>query len=111
MPYMTENVIVSNSYDPKGQNENSDKHELMIKYQLSTPDNVDVVQMINFTVKKSKTSIFDPHLTHWDKLKILKPYCTSTRHISFHILEYNFSSPEYKKSFSDNFTKTVIFGP
>ena len=52
MPYMTENVIVSNSYDPKGQNENSDKHELMIKYQLSTPDNVDVVQMINFTVKK-----------------------------------------------------------
>ena len=79
-PYSTLNTIVSNSYDPKRQNENSDKHQLMIKYQLSTPDNVDVVQMINFTVKK-KTSIYDPHLTQWDKFKILKPYCTSTRPI------------------------------
>ena len=49
----------------------------ILEYQLSTPENVDGVQVTNFTEKK-ETSIFDPHLTPRDKMKILKPFCTST---------------------------------
>ena len=51
----------------------------ILEYQLSTSENVDVVQLTNFTAKNGK-SFFDPHLTPRDKMKILKPYCTSTGH-------------------------------
>ena len=50
-----------------------------LEYQLYTSENVDVVQVTNFTEKKEK-SFLDPHLTPRDKMKIPKPYCTSTGH-------------------------------
>ena len=34
----------------------------ILEFQLSTPENVDVVQVTNFTEKR-KPSFFDPHLT------------------------------------------------
>ena len=51
----------------------------ILEYQLSTSENVDVVQVTNFNTKKEK-SFFDPHLTPWDKMKMPKPYCASTGH-------------------------------
>ena len=51
----------------------------ILEYQLSTSENVDVVQVTNFTEKKEK-SFFDPYLTLRDKIKIPKPYCASTGH-------------------------------
>ena len=51
----------------------------ILEYQLSTSENVDLVQVTNFTEKKEK-SFFDPHLTPRDKMKILKTYCASTGH-------------------------------
>ena len=50
----------------------------ILEYQLSTSENVDVVQVTNF--KEKKKSCFDPHLTPRGKMKILKPYCASTGH-------------------------------
>ena len=44
---MTENVIVRPSYDRRGQNENYEANHIL-EYQLSTPQNVDVVQETNF---------------------------------------------------------------
>ena len=48
--YMIENVIVRPSYDPRGQNEKSKYYCTfarqsihILEYQLSTPENVDVV--------------------------------------------------------------------
>ena len=38
----------------------------ILEFQLSTPENVDVVQLKNFTQKK-ETSFFDPDLTPWAK--------------------------------------------
>ena len=61
-----------------------------LEYQLSTSENVGVVQVINFTGKKEM--LFDPHLTPREKMKIPKPYCTSTRDIPNHILEYHSST-------------------
>ena len=40
----------------------------ILEYQLSTYENVDVVQVANFTEKKEK-SFFDPHFTSQDKIK------------------------------------------
>ena len=50
----------------------------VLENQLSTSENVDVVQVTNFTEKK-KRLFFDPHLTPRDQMKIPKPNCTSTR--------------------------------
>ena len=49
----------------------------ILEYKFSASENVDVVQVINFTEKKS---FLNPHLTPQDKMKIPKPYCASTRH-------------------------------
>ena len=49
----------------------------ILEYQLSTSENVDVVQVTKFTEKKKL--FFDPHLTPRDKMKIPKPYCASAR--------------------------------
>ena len=49
----------------------------ILEYQLSTSENVDVVQVTNFKEKKEK-SFFDPHLT--PRGKIPKPYWASTGH-------------------------------
>ena len=51
----------------------------ILDYQLSIPENVDVVQVTDFAIKK-ETLFFEPHLTPRDKMKVPKPYCTSTRH-------------------------------
>ena len=51
----------------------------ILEYQLSSPENVDKVQLTNFAKKKEKT-FFDPHLTPRNKMKIPKPYCASTGH-------------------------------
>ena len=60
----------------------SARHALnhILEFQLSTPENVDVVQVTNFT-EKWKHRFSTPHLTSRDKMKIPIPYCTSTRHI------------------------------
>ena len=50
------------------------------EYQMSPPENVDVVHMTNFTEKQKNRHISDPKLTLRDKMKIPKPYSTSTRH-------------------------------
>ena len=81
----------------------------ILEYQLSTPENVDVVVMYR---KKKETSFFDPHLTPGDKMKIPKPYCTSTRHSQSN---QRVSIVYYMKcrqnSSDNNFTKNVIFWP
>ena len=41
----------------------------ILEYELSTPENVDVVQVMNFPEKK-KTSFSDPHLSPQDEMKI-----------------------------------------
>ena len=51
----------------------------ILEYELSTPENVDVVQVMNFPEKK-KTSFSDPHLSPRDELKYPTAYYTSTRH-------------------------------
>ena len=82
---MTESVIVRPSYEPRGQNEILTAHlqdmpNHILEYQLSTPENVDVIQGTNFAKQKKETSFSDPHLTPRDKMKIPKSYYTSTRH-------------------------------
>ena len=54
----------------------------ILEYQLSTLENVDVVLSDKLCKKKEKKErrFFHPHLTPRDKMKITKPYCTSTRH-------------------------------
>ena len=42
----------------------------ILEYELSTPENVDVVQVMNFPKKKKKTSFSDPHLSPRDEMKI-----------------------------------------
>ena len=49
----------------------------ILEYQLSTPENVDEVQVTKF--EKREKSFFDPQLTPQDKMKIPKPYYTSTK--------------------------------
>ena len=48
-----------------------------LEHRLSTPENVDVLQVTN---RGKETSFFDPHLTTQEKMKIPQPYCTSTKH-------------------------------
>ena len=55
----------------------------ILEYQVSTPENVDALPVTNF-------SIFDPHLNPREKIEILKPYWTFTRHFQL-ILEYHLS--------------------
>ena len=77
----------------------------ILEYQLSTPENVDVVQVTNFTPKKRNVVLIprdqmkipkfvysmtcrqsscdnQTKTSFWGaKMKILKPYCASTRHV------------------------------
>ena len=50
----------------------------VLEYLLSTFENVDVVQVTNFTEKKK--SSFSTLINPREKMKIPKPYCTSTGH-------------------------------
>ena len=50
----------------------------ILEYQLSTSENVDVVQVTNFTEKR--TVVFRPSFDPRDKIKIPKLYWTSTGH-------------------------------
>ena len=62
---MTENVIVRPSYEPRGQNEILTAHlqdmpNHILEYQLSTPENVDVMQVTNFAKQKKRNVVFRP---------------------------------------------------
>ena len=99
-PYVTENVIVRSSYDPLGQNKNSESllHIFLIVYSWRCKCNKS-----DKLYRKKETSFFDPYLTPWDKMKIPKSYCTSSRHFK--------SSMKCRQSSGDsNFTENVIFG-
>ena len=50
----------------------------ILEYQLPSPENVDVVQITNFS--KKGTSFFYSPLIPGDKIKIPKNYCTFTGH-------------------------------
>ena len=98
---MTENVIVRSSYDPLGQNKNSESllHIFLIVYSWRCRCNKS-----DKLYRKKETSFFDPYLTPWDKMKIPKSYCTSSRHSK--------SSMKCRQSSSDsNFKKTRHFWP
>ena len=73
------------------------------EYQLCIPENVDIVQVTNFT---EKTSFFDPHLTPQDKMKSHKPYCTYTKHTE---LCARASFAHFLKCSSDRLTKKLMF--
>ena len=45
-----------------------------LEYNLSTPENVDAIQLTNFA-ELEKLRFFNPKLNHWDKMKIPKPFC------------------------------------
>lgn len=91
-PYMTVNLIVQPLY--KGaiwkfriltaHLQNMSNH--IREYQLSTPENLNVTHVTNFTEKWILTLFFDPHSTPRDKIKIPKSYCTSTIHIQWYYL-------------------------
>ena len=63
-PFKTEIWIYRPSFNPRGHNENSESllhfckiiymSNLILEYLLSTPENVDVVQMTNFTEKMKR---------------------------------------------------------
>ena len=60
---MTESVIVRPSYEPRGQNEILTAHlqdmsNHILEYQLSPPENVDVVQVTNIAKKKKRRFSF-----------------------------------------------------
>ena len=60
--------------------------------------------------RKIETSFFDPDLIHQDKMKISKPYCTSTRHTqSYPRVSFVYSMKCRQSSNDKNFTKNVIF--
>ena len=72
----------------------------ILEYQLFTPENVNVVQVKNFTEKR----------TPWDKLKALKTYCASTRHThSYPRVSFVYFIKCRQSSCDNNFTKNVIF--
>ena len=60
----------------------------ILKYHLSTPWNVDRVQVTFLIIDRKR------HMTSGRKMKIPNPYCTSARHALNHILEFQLSTPE-----------------
>ena len=81
---LKENVIFRNLYDSGDEKKSNFIARLedipihILKYQMSTPWNVDGVQVVCLIWQK--TSLFDPHMTPGGKMKIPNPYCTSARH-------------------------------
>ena len=62
----------------------------IVTYHLFTfPWYKDGVQVTRF---EKETSFIDPYMTQGMKIKIQKPYCTSTRHTLSYILEYHLST-------------------
>ena len=83
----------------------------ILEYQLYTLETVDVVQCDKLC-RNIEMSFFKPHLTHRDKMKILKPYCTSTRHTKSYPRVSFVYSMKYRQSSSDtNVTKSGISWP
>ena len=76
----------------------------ILEYQLSTPENVNVVQMTNFTEKKRK-SFFDPR----DKMKYPKPFISKRHSQSFPRVSFAYSMKCRQSTSDNNFTKNVIF--
>ena len=86
-------------------------HTCILEYQWSTLENLDEVQMTNFTEKK-KRCFFDRHLTLRDKMKIPKPCCTFKRHSqSYPRVPFVCSMKCKQSSNYNNFNKNVIFWP
>ena len=105
--YMTENVIVRPSYDPRGQNVN---FESLLHICITCP----IISSIVYSWKcrcswsdklcrKKETSFFNPHLTPRDiKMKIPKPYCISSRHTQSYLRVSFVYSMKCRQSSCDN---------
>ena len=91
---MTENVIVRPSYEPRGQNEILTAHlqdmpNHILEYQLSTPENVDVIQVTNFAKQKKKKSRFSTLIWPLGIKWKFRNLIAHLQDIPNHILEYH----------------------
>ena len=85
------------SYDPWGQNKNAhlqDMHNHNLEYQLSTPENLDVVQVINFAEKWKRrfSTLIWPLGIIWK----FKNLIAHLKDMPNQILEYNLAMTDFK---------------